>query len=210
MSIKNQLVLICFIFFINSLTVIIAQNNPVDKNHPIFDRAEHLLKNTDTVPEYKLKNNKLKLSGTIYQKDGVTPARNVILYIEQPDENGNFDIRKTEDTRYVYHRAWVKTDIDGHYTLYTFIPGSDRRYNRLQEIYPIVKVPSSDAYEIETFLFDSDPLLTKHCRKRINKKGDVTRIVTPKKTDTGLLVAQRDIVLTVDVGNEITEEEIAK
>ena len=54
---------------------------------------------------FGLKDEKLKLTGTIYLSDGVTPAKDVILFIEQPDENGNFDLRKDNEKRYVHHRA---------------------------------------------------------------------------------------------------------
>ena len=170
-----------------------ATENYLDRN-PIYDYAELHLNNTDTIPDYDSKLNKLKITGTIYESDGLTPAKDVILFVEQPNENGDFDLRKENDKRYVNHRGWVKTDADGHYTLYTFVPGGDRRYKQLQQIFPVIKESSKPEYQIETYLFDEDPLLTKACRKKINKKGDPSRILKLKK-EGGLLVAQRDIVL---------------
>lgn len=194
---KKIATLICLICFFSSFITVVAQqtNNYADSKYPIYDRAEMLLKNVDTIPDYRSKANKLKLTGTIYQSDGVTPAKDVILFIEQPDENGDFELRNTGDARYVFHRSWVKTDADGKYTIYTFIPGNDRRYNQLQQIFPLIKEPSQSVYELETFLFDEDPLLTKACRKKIAKKGDPTRILELKKEE-GLFVAQRDIILS--------------
>lgn len=171
-----------------------AQESISNAKSPIYDRAEDRLNNTDTIPDYRSKTNKLKLTGIIYESDGVTPAKDVILFIEQPNENGDFELRNTGDARYVFHRSWVKTDADGRYTLYTFVPGGDRRYNQLQQIFPLVKEPTKQEYEIETFLFDDDPLLTKTCRKRLAKKGDPTRILK-LKTEDGIYVAERDIVL---------------
>jgi protocatechuate 3,4-dioxygenase beta subunit len=172
----------------------LAQELNTNNNSPIYDRSEDLLSSIDTIPDYRSKINKLKLTGTIYMSDGVTPASDVVLFIEQPNENGDFELRKTGDQRYVFHRSWVKTDADGNYTIHTFVPGNDRRYNQLQQIFPIVKEPNKQEYKLETFLFDEDPLLTKRCRKRIQKKSDVTRILKLKKED-GMLVAQRDIIL---------------
>lgn len=194
---KNLITFICIVCFIAAINPIVAQefNSVSDYDNPINDRAAELLTNTDTIPDYRSKSNKIKLTGTIYQSDGVTPAKDVILFIEQPDEDGNFDLRRASDERYVFHRSWVKTDADGKYTIYTFIPGNDRRYNQLQQIYPLVKEPSKDVYQLETFLFEEDPLLSKACRKRIAKKSDLTRILEPKLVD-GLLVAQKDIVLS--------------
>ena len=180
---KNLITLFCIVCFYSAINPIAAQesNSISDLNNPIYDRAEDQLRNTDTIPDFRSKTNKLKLTGIIYQSDGVTPAKDVILFIEQPDEDGDFDLRRTGDSRYVFHRSWVKTDADGRYTFYTFVPGNDRRYNQLQQIFPIVKESSKPEYELETFLFDEDPLLSSACRKKINKKGDTTRILKLKK-----------------------------
>jgi protocatechuate 3,4-dioxygenase beta subunit len=155
------------------------------------------LTNTDTIPDFRSKTNKLKLTGVIYQSDGVTPAKDVILFIEQPDEDGDFDLRHTDDKRYVFHRSWVKTDADGRYTFYTFVPGNDRRYNQMQQIFPIIKETSKEEVQLESLLFDEDPMLTKRCRKRLEKKGNTARILTTKKED-GILVAEKDIILSDD------------
>ncbi|MFP4846718.1 hypothetical protein [Winogradskyella sp. PE311] len=191
---KNLILVFCVFCFFSAINPLNAQEL-YSNNSPIYDRAEDHLNNTDTIPDFRSKTNKLKLSGTIFQSDGVTPAENVIVFIEQPDENGDFDLRRSGDDRYVFHRSWVKTDKDGKYTFYTFVPGNDRRYNRMQQIFPIIKEQSKNEVQLESLLFNDDPLLTKRCRKRLNKKGDAKRILTTKKIE-GILVAQKDIVLT--------------
>ncbi|MBO6881369.1 hypothetical protein [Winogradskyella sp.] len=185
---KNLIVAFCLICFYCAVNPISAQESP------IYDRAEDLLSNTDTIPDFISKTNKLKLTGVIYQSDGVTPAKDVIIFIEQPDENGDFDLRQSGDDRYVFHRSWVKTDEDGRYTFYTFVPGNDRRYNQMQQIFPIIKEASKPEVQLESLLFDEDPLLTKRCRKRLIKKGQEARILNIEKED-GMLVASKDIVL---------------
>ncbi|WP_439153049.1 hypothetical protein [Winogradskyella sp.] len=192
---KNLFKDLCIIFLYSACIPLIAQQSKTEENSPIYDRAEARLTNTDTIPDFRSKTNKLKLTGTIYLSDGVTLAKDVILFIEHADEDGNFDLRREGEERYVFHRSWVKTDADGKYTFYTFVPGNDRRYNRLQEIYPVIKAPDKQAYQLETFLFDDDPMLTRACRKKISKKGDTKRILSVKE-ENNILVAQRDIVLT--------------
>lgn len=194
---KNLILIFGLLCFFSITFNIDAQNSNLD-NSPIYDKLEAQISNTDTIPDFRSKTNKLKLTGIIYQSDGVTPAKDVILFIEQPDEDGDFDLRRTGDVRYVFHRSWVKTDADGRYTLYTFVPGGDRRYNQLQQIFPIVKEQSKREYHVESFLFDEDPLLTKTCRKRMAKKGDPTRILK-LKTEDGILIAERNITLKTDV-----------
>ena len=186
--------LVCIVCVYSAFNTVSAQDLNAVNDSPIYDRSENLLSHTDTIPDYRSKANKLKLTGTIYKSDGVTPASDVVLFIEQPNEDGDFELRQEGDSRYVFHRSWVKTDTNGNYTIYTFVPGNDRRYNQLQQIFPIVKAPLSDAYELEAFLFDEDPLLTKRCRKRIEKTSDGTRILKLKQ-ENGMFVAQRDIIL---------------
>jgi len=200
---KYLFTLICLTCFVGTNYTVCAQES-VDNSEdflnrsPIYDYTELQLNNTDTIPGFESKQHKLKISGTIYESDGVTPAKDVILYIDQADENGDFDLRYSNEKRYVYNRGWIKTDADGAYTFYTYVPGNDRRYNQMQQLFPIVKEPSKDAYEIASFLFDEDPFLTKICRKRMAKKGDVTRILKLKTVD-GLNVVQKDIVLSPDI-----------
>ncbi|MBT8257534.1 MAG: hypothetical protein KJO49_03615 [Bacteroidia bacterium] len=173
----------CMVLILGTFSLI-AQDNLQDLQ----------LTNTDTIPDFQTKAEKLKISGTIYESDGITPAKDVILYIEQADENGDFELRKKNDEKYVYHHGLIKTNADGKYTFYTFIPGNDRRYNQLKQIFPTVKVPEQKQQILPSFLFESDPMLTRKCLKRMAKKDDLTRILKPKKQD-GMLVVQKDIVL---------------
>lgn len=189
---KNAVVLFLVICFYSTVNPVNAQDTQTP--NPIYDRAETQMRSTDTIPDYRNKTNKLKLTGTVYQSDGVTPAAGVIIYIEQPDEDGHFELRRTGEERYVFHRSWVKTDDNGKYTFHTFIPGNNRRYNQLQQIFPLVKAPSKQAYELESFIFDEDPLLTKRCRRRLAKHEQTDRILTTKLVD-GIHVAQKNIVL---------------
>jgi protocatechuate 3,4-dioxygenase beta subunit len=200
---KKLLFSLCFTCFLFANYSILAQetSNDLDntsenfiKRSPIYDYGDIQLNNIDTIPGFESKMNKLKISGVIYENDGVTPAKDIIMFIEQADENGDFNLKKHNDKRYVHHRGWIKTDADGHYTFYTFIPGNDRRYNQLQQLFPVIKEPSKPEYEIASFLFDEDPLLSKSCRKKIVKKDDPTRILKLKKEDQ-LFVTQKDIVL---------------
>ena len=200
---KNLLTLICFTCFIvfnyaqNDLKEISADYN---KRSPIYDYSENHLNNTDTIPGFETKTNKLKISGTIFESDGVTPAKNVILFIEQADDNGDYNIKTKDDKRYMHHRGWVKTNADGQYTFYTFVPGAAidpitfPRRKGLKKIYPIIKESGKSEYNLDALLFDNDRLLTKTCRKRLKRKG-IDSILKPEKQGDMLLVT-RNIVLS--------------
>ncbi|MDG5491578.1 hypothetical protein [Psychroserpens sp. SPM9] len=194
---KSLTAFICIACFIGTHFQISAQESTTDasERHPIYEYSETHLNNTDTIPGFDSKPNKLKVSGTIYESDGVTPAKDVILFIEQADEFGDFDLREVNDQRYVENRGWIKTDADGQYTFYTYVPGNDRRYRQLQQLFPVIKEASKPEYEIASFLFEDDPLLTKRCRRQIAKANQLDRILKPKTVD-GVLVVQKDIVLS--------------
>lgn len=195
---KTYVKLLCVVLL--SLTTLTATAQDQNVKEQLISAYTKTLTNTDTIPDYSLKQQKLKLQGIIYENDGVTPAKNVILYISHADEDGDFDIIKKDGLRYVTHRGWVKTDNDGRYTFYTFVPGNDRTYNQLQEIYPLVKAPDQAVYEVPSFLFDNDPLLSKYCRKRMAKKDDITRLLKTKE-EQGILVATRNIILPTTQSN---------
>jgi len=46
---------------------------------PLYDYFDIQLNNTDSIPDFESKPNKLKISGTIYKSDKITPAKNVVL-----------------------------------------------------------------------------------------------------------------------------------
>lgn len=191
---KNLLISLCLLSVISILNPLLAQESNISDS-PIYDRSEDVLTNVDTIPDFRSKTNKLKLTGIVYKSDGITPAKDVIIYIEQPDEDGDFDLRRSGKDRYVFHRSWVKTDVDGRYTFYTFVPGNDRRYNQMSQIFPIIKESSKAEVQLQSLLFNDDYLLTKRCRKRLTKKGQANRILNTKVEDD-ILVAKKDIVLS--------------
>lgn len=199
---KSSIIVLYLVFFIGGFSIHAFQTDSASGNlsedleeyNPFYDYMERRLYNSDTIPGYESKNDKLKISGTIYMSDGVTPAKDVILYIEQADEHGDFELKGKKEKRYVHNRGWIKTNADGQYTFYTYVPGNDRRYNQFQQLFPIIKEPSKPAYHIASLLFDQDPLLTKNCRKRMAKKGDPSRILKLKE-ENGIFTVQKDIVL---------------
>ena len=188
---KNLMPLIYFVCILGSFQALNAQKS--EKNSPIYDYSEHHLNNTDTIPDFASKPEKLKITGIIYESDGKTPAKDVILYVCQPNEYGNYEMKRDKNhKRYVHHRGWVKTDADGRYTIYTFIPGKNRYVKELKQIQRIIKVPGKPEKELNAFFFKNDPLLsdlTLSCRTNA-----LSSIVELKKQGN-MYVATRDIKL---------------
>lgn len=164
------------------------------KRSALYDYTEAKLNNTDTIPDFETKAQKLKITGTIYQSDGITPAKDIILYICQADEKGNFQLKRdSKKKRYVHHRAWIKTDADGKYTFYTFMPGKLLRTQELKQILRTIKEPGKPEQELAPFFFDDDPLiaeLTLACR------ADAAKSMLRLEEKDGMLVGTRDIRLS--------------
>lgn len=202
---KKVLSLICFFSFILSFNTLFAQDIAdavgadlinYKKRSPVYDYSENNLNNMDTIPDFDNKPNKLMISGTIYQYDG-TPAADVILYVYQPDEDGNFEMKRDSNRkRYVHHSGWIKTDADGKYTLYTFMPGKYKHTKELKQIHRVVKEPGKPEYDLNPFFFNDDPLipeLTLACRSRM-----INSMLKLEKKGT-MYVATRDIKLPKNV-----------
>lgn len=202
---KKVLSLICFFSFILSFNTLFAQDIAdavgadlinYKKRSPVYDYSENNLNNMDTIPDFDNKPNKLMISGTIYQYDG-TPAADVILYVYQPDEDGNFEMKRDSNRkRYVHHSGWIKTDADGKYTLYTFMPGKYKHTKELKQIHRVVKEPGKPEYDLNPFFFNDDPLipeLTLACRSRM-----INSMLKLEKKGT-MYVANRDIKLPKNV-----------
>ena len=202
---KKLIAPILLLCFMSTYNTIIAQDSSTDfkERNPIYDYSENQLNNTDTISDFNSKSNKLKITGTIFESDGITPAKDVLLFIEHADENGDYQIKTENDKRYVQHRGWIKTDADGQYTFYTFIPGSAfkpityPRTREMKQIFPVIKESGQDEYDLEAFLFDDDPLLTKRCRAKLKRKGVDNILKLEKHGD--MLVATRNIILNQNI-----------
>ncbi|WP_191963429.1 hypothetical protein [Pseudotamlana haliotis] len=203
---KKTATILCLFFIISLFSNAYAQDTiyitgtkakNYKKRSPIYDYSEKNLNSVDTIPDYLTQNNKLKITGTIYESDGVTIAKNILLFIEQSDENGDFQLRRYNKKRYVKHRGWVRTDDKGQYTLYTFIPGSSMYGNDPKQIHPILKEPNKPEYKIEPFLFDDDPRLTDKCRELVEQTNPRRILKLDKKE--GVYVTTRDIILGEEI-----------
>lgn len=158
------------------------------------------LKNIDTLPDFYEAGPKIEISGIIYQQDGKTPAKDVILYIYHTDQKGVYPkkgIAKGWGKRHGYIRGWLKTDKNGFYKFYTLIPASYPNSTNPKHIHPTIKEPGFNEYWIDDFVFDDDTLLPD---KERNKRDPVagSGLLKPVLKD-GILRATRDIVLGLNV-----------
>lgn len=173
---------------------------PCEGCDAIFEYGDFDLSPVDTLPEFQETEPKLKLSGTVFEKDGKTHASNVILYIYQTNRGGIYPTNGDEKgwaKRHGYIRGWIKTGSDGKYTFYTFRPGAYPNRQEQEHIHITVKEPEKNEYYIDAFVFDDDPLLTDRIRENARNRGG-SGISTPimKK---GILTIERDLVLGLNI-----------
>ena len=126
---------------------------------------EGALKAIDTLPEFASAENKLKITGTIYEPDGKTPAEDVVLYIHHTNAEGDYPAKGNEEgwaKRHGYIRGWIRTGADGKYTFYTQVPGSYPKGRTPAHIHPFILEPDGNYYYLSGYFFEGDPLLNEH------------------------------------------------
>jgi protocatechuate 3,4-dioxygenase, beta subunit len=148
------------------------------------------------------KGTKIQISGIIYQKDGKTPAPNIILYIYQTDNDGYYKAAKTQTVaiRHGRLRGWMKTDAKGRYAFTTIRPASYPNTKILAHIHPTIKEPNKNEYYIDDFVFADDPFLTASEKSKMPNRGG-NGIVKLTKNTEGVWVGKRDIVLGLNIPN---------
>jgi len=157
----------------------------------------------DTSPGWHQPGQQLLITGTMFKRDGKTPAPGVILYYYHTDVNGLYANKPELDRRVVRHgyiRGWVKSDANGRYAIYTVRPAPYPGREFEAHIHPAIKEPGIDKeYYIDEFVFDDDPLLTGAKRKRLPNRGGsgILRLVKQ-----GILqIAEHDIILGLHIPN---------
>ena len=166
----------------------------------IFENKDKQLNAVDTLPEFDITAEKLKLTGTVYETDGKTPAEGVVLYIYHTNEAGIYPTRGDEENwakRHGYLRGWIKTGNDGQYTFYTSKPGTYPSRTDPAHIHVTVLEPDGSYYWIHDFNFHDDPLLSDNERNRKTRGGDSGIIKLKEEND--LLIGERNITLRMNL-----------
>src|SRR6218665_1411699 len=81
----------------------------------------------------------MEITGISYQKDGKTPAPNVILYVYHTDAKGNYSRGTGEECakRNGKLRSWIKTDHTGKYKFVSIRPASYPNATIPAHIHPV-------------------------------------------------------------------------
>lgn len=174
---------------------------PCEGCEAVFEYGDRKLSPVDTLPDFGDKGIKTKITGTIYQKDGKTPAEGVIVYIYHTDQNGIYATKGGETgwgKRHGYIRGWVKTGKNGKYTFYTLKPGAYPDRSSPAHIHPTILEPNGRYYWLGSYHFEGDSLLTE---KEISPKlprGGTSGLLSLRE-EGALWVGDRDIILGKNV-----------
>ncbi len=109
---------------------------------------------------------RVRIHGTVYESDGKTPAKNVVMYFYQTDETGVYSKRGDEPRNsYAWwhgkQRGFLKTNERGEYELDTIKPAPYPSRDEPAHIHAGVKAPSQKRdYSIADFVFADDELLS--------------------------------------------------
>ncbi len=179
-----------------------TQNQPPACDACVFDETPKAVTWRVTIPSDTVRGQRIRLSGTIFQADGKTPAAGALLYAYHTNATGRYAKFGTEDRRthawwHGYLRGWLKTDAHGRYEINTIRPAPYPGRDIPAHIHALVKAPGQDAQWIRDFVFQGDPLLTDTYWYRSEVSEGLLRYdgVALKPGLNGLLEGTRDIVL---------------
>jgi|SRR5690606_23102676 len=163
----------------------------------IFEYGDRELNAVDTLPDYHNEGLRIKVWGTIYQNDGTTPAKDVILYVYHTDQNGIYPTKGDESgwaKRHGYIRGWVRTDSNGQYAFYTLKPGVYPDRSSPAHIHPIILEPNGKYYWLGSYHFQGDSLLSEEEINPDSPRGGSSGLLNLSK-EGKIWVGTRDFIL---------------
>lgn len=169
----------------------------------IFEYDERTLAAVDTLPDFYEAAVKIKVTGTVFQKDGKSPAEAVILYIYHTNQHGVYASKGTATGWGKHHgdlRGWVKTNRDGQYAFFTSLPGTYPDRSSPAHIHLTVLEPNGKYCWLEDFYFEGDSLLTTSELAPQSPRGGTPGLLSLKR-EGSLLVGNRNIVLGRNIPN---------
>lgn len=134
---------------------------------------------------------RMLIEGTVFQPDGKTPARDILIYFYHTDTEGLYG-RKGEHKHGKY-RGWMLTGEDGRFGFYTVRPA--HYPNRGGPAHVHMTVTGLDRKEdwVDTVFFEGDPLLNE--RNISDKKGGYRNVIKLTKDPEGILRGTKNIRL---------------
>lgn len=167
----------------------------------IFEYGDKVLTPVDTLPGFSGVGTKIHVTGIVYERDGKTPAENVVLYVYHTDTGGIYTPVPNATgwgRRHGFHRGWVKTGADGRYSFYTIKPGSYPSRTDPAHIHVTLMEPDGKYYWLTDYFFADDSLLTDQELYPTKPRGGTVGVLALREQD-GILTGKRDIIVGLNV-----------
>lgn len=159
---------------------------------------------TSISPGWNENGQKLIVTGHVFQLDGATPAKDVIIYYWQTDNDGYYSPKSgmpEKAKRHGYIRGWVKTDNNGKYTIQTIRPAAYPNDILPAHIHLSIKEPDiQNEYYTDEINFDDDKLLIPHFKKYKQENRGGSGVVRVLVKDN-IQIAEHDIILGLNIPN---------
>lgn len=138
------------------------------------------------------------LHGRVLERDGVTPAPNVLVYAYHTDATGVYRREGGETGNARRHgvlRGWLRTDDEGRYEIRTIRPGSYPSRSEPAHIHVTLTPPDGEEHWVASFNFSDDPLLSEREKRQSRDAGRFGAVMDLVADENDVLVGERDLQL---------------
>ena len=135
----------------------------------------------------------LHITGTIYNPDAVTPARDVVLFLYHTDALGHYNQPNSPFNPRIY--GWVKSDANGRYGFVTIKPAPYPELNTPAHIHVHIFGPGYPEYWVDDYWFEGDPLITPRQLTMLTGRSGFQNIVRLTRDGDGVLCGTRNFAL---------------
>lgn len=140
------------------------------------------------------KGEKMMISGTVFEADGKTPARDVLIYLYHTDIEGYYG-RKAGEHKHGRYRGWMLTDKSGRYAFQTIKPAPYPENRFAAHIHATLTTKNMKEDWIDNYLFEGDKLISPRERAEAGKKGGFNPILKLERGENDFWMATRNIQL---------------
>lgn len=135
----------------------------------------------------------LIVSGTVYGPDGVTPLKDVSVYVYHTDIKGYYSAETTNNSN-PRLRGWMRTSADGKYEFRTIKPGPYPSGRVPAHIHYVVTAPGYKE-KIFEIVFEDDPFISDQMREDSKREDSIFSIKQAQRDSQGVLRCVQDIKL---------------
>ena len=174
----------------------------------IFDETPSHLTCSTSIAGLNEPGERIRISGIVYEPDGRTPAKNVVLYFYHTNDKGIYaksgkEPRSSMSWWHGYNRGWIKTNEKGEYVITSIKPKPYPSQSEPAHIHVVVNSPSQrQPYDLGAITFKGDPLATEKYWYQVEQHGHPRDGGTElRKNDNNILEGRRNFTLYAQYDN---------